>query len=102
MLLVASAAFALDDPPPPTAFVTDKAGVLNENDARALNEKLAAFEQRTGAQFIIYVFPTLGGEVLEDFTIRCAERWNVGNKKFDKGLIIFGVVKGPKLVDEVG
>ncbi|HEX9500934.1 MAG TPA: TPM domain-containing protein, partial [Thermoanaerobaculia bacterium] len=99
---MASAAFALDVPPPPTAFVTDKAGVLNENDARALSEKLAAFEQRTGAQFIIYVFPTLGGEVLEDFTIRCAERWKVGNKKFDNGLILFVFVKDRKLRIEVG
>jgi uncharacterized protein len=95
-------AFALDVPPPPTAFVTDKAGVLNESDARALNEKLSAFEQRTGAQFIIYVFPTLGSEVLEDFTIRCAERWKVGNKKFDNGLILFVFVKERKLRIEVG
>jgi uncharacterized protein len=102
LFLVASAAFALDVPPPPTTFVTDKAGVLSERDAQALNEKLSAFEQRTGAQFIVYIFPTLDGEVLEDFTIRCAERWKVGNKKFDNGLILFVFVKERKLRIEVG
>ena len=102
LFLVASAAFALEVPPPPTAFVTDKAGVLNESDARALNEKLAAFEQRSGAQFIIYIFPTLEDQVLEDFTIKCAERWKVGNKKFDNGLILFVFVKERKLRIEVG
>ncbi|MDQ6802011.1 MAG: TPM domain-containing protein, partial [Acidobacteriota bacterium] len=102
VVLAASAAFALDVPPAPTVFVTDKAGVLNESDARALNEKLAAFEQRTGAQFIIYIFPTLGGEVLETFTIKCAERWKVGNKKFDNGLILFVFIQERKLRIEVG
>jgi uncharacterized protein len=102
LFLVASAAFALEVPPPPTVFVTDKASIISESDARALNEKLAAFEQRSGAQFIIYIFPTLDGEVLETFTIKCAERWKVGNKKFDNGLILFVFVKERKLRIEVG
>src|SRR5713101_6615198 len=76
--LIATAALALDVPSPPTAFVTDKAGVLDDSQARTLNDKLAQFEQTSGAQFIIYVFPTLDGEVLEDFTIRCGEKWKVG------------------------
>ena len=102
LAVLASAAFALDVPPPPTTFVTDKASVLSESDAHTLNEKLAAFEQRSGAQFIIYIFPSLDGEALEDFTIRCAERWKVGNKKFDNGLILFVFIKERKIRIEVG
>src|SRR6266852_491703 len=102
LLLCATTTFALDVPPPPTTFVTDKAGILGESAAHALNEKLAAFEQRTGAQFIIYTFPSLEGEALEDFTIRCAERWKVGNKKFDNGLILFVFIKERKIRIEVG
>ena len=98
----AVSARALDVPPPPTRFVTDTAGVLSESDAHALNEKLAAFEQSSGAQFIIYIFPTLGDEALEDFTIRCAETWKVGNKKYDNGLILFAFMKERKLRIEVG
>src|SRR5438093_1782978 len=101
-LAVAAPVQALDVPPPPTTFVTDKAGILDESSAHALNEKLAAFEQRSGAQFIIYIFPTLDDEVLEDFTIRCAEKWKVGNKKYDNGLILFVFVKERKLRIEVG
>jgi uncharacterized protein len=101
-LLFAATAFALDVPPPPTTYVTDKAGILSETDAHALNEKLAAFEQRATVQFIVYIFPTLDGEALEDFTIRCAERWKVGNKKFDNGLILFVFVKERKIRIEVG
>src|SRR6267378_1517496 len=78
--IIASSAAALDIPPPPTRWYTDQAGLLDASQAEALNKKLADFEQQTGAQFIIYVFPTLDGEALEDFTIRCAEKWKVGNK----------------------
>src|SRR2546430_1002277 len=100
--LVAASVLALDVPPPPNTYVTDKASVLSESDAHALNEKLASFEQRSGAQFIIYTFPTLGDEALEDFTIRCAEKWKVGNKKYDNGLILFVFVKERKIRIEVG
>ena len=102
LFLLATPLLALQIPPPPTTFVTDKASILDENSAHLLNEKLAAFEQRSGAQFIIYIFPTLDDEVLEDFTIRCAERWKVGNKKYDNGLILFVFVKERKLRIEVG
>lgn len=100
--LLAATALALEIPPPPSTYVTDKAAILSEADAHALNEKLAAFEQRSGAQFIIYIFPTLDGEALEDFTIRCAEKWKVGNKKYDNGLILFVFVQERKLRIEVG
>src|ERR1700682_4750329 len=58
--LIASVALALDVPPPPTTFYTDQAALLDASQAKALNDKLAQFEQTSGAQFIIYVFPTLG------------------------------------------
>src|SRR5947207_14145777 len=90
--LVASSAQALDVPPPPNTYVTDKASVLSESDAHALNEKLAAFEQRSGAQFIIYTFPALVDEALEDFTICCAEKWKAGNKNDDNGMILVVIV----------
>jgi uncharacterized protein len=98
----ASGVFAVDVPPAPTQWYTDPANLLSSAQASALNEKLRQFEQQTGAQFIIYVFPSLDGEALEDFTIRCAEKWKVGNKKYDNGLIVFVFVKERKLRVEVG
>ena len=101
-LLSALQAFALEIPPAPTQWVTDTAGLLNSADLQALNEKLRAFEQRSGAQFIIYIFRSLEGESLEDFTIRAAERWKVGQKKYDNGLILFVFVNDRRTRIEVG
>jgi uncharacterized protein len=102
ILVVAGSAFALDVPPPPRQWFTDGAGIVTSEQAAALNEKLHNFEQQSGAQFIIYTFPTLGGEALEDFTIRCAEKWKVGQKKYDNGVILFLFMKERKIRFEVG
>jgi uncharacterized protein len=89
LLLAAASAAALEVPPPPAQWVTDRAGILGGTEADLLNAKLRDFEQSSGAQFIIYTFPSLEGESVEDFTIRCVERWKVGQKKYDNGLVLF-------------
>jgi uncharacterized protein len=102
LVALAPALFAKEPPPAPTQWFTDEAGLVSGSDASALNEKLRAFEQSSGAQFIIYVFKSLDGDPLEDFTIRCAEKWKVGNKKYDNGLILFVFVQEKKFRIEVG
>jgi uncharacterized protein len=102
LALLALPAAALDVPAAPGQWLTDQAGVLSASQAPALNQKLQAFEQSSGTQFIIYTFPTLGDEAIEDFTIRCAEKWKVGQKKYDNGLILFLFIKERKVRIEVG
>lgn len=93
---------ALEVPPSPAQWVTDQAGLLSASDAAALNEKLRSFEARSGAQFLIYIFPSLENEALEDFTIRAAEKWKAGQARYDNGLILFVFVAEKKLRFEVG
>src|SRR6185295_15377592 len=78
-----AALFALDVPPPPTRWYTDQASLLTPTEGDLLNRKLSDFEQQSGAQFIVYVMPSLQGDSLEDFTIRCVKSWKVGQKKYD-------------------
>jgi uncharacterized protein len=102
LAMVAFSAIALDVPPPPTREFTDTAKLVSSADAEALTQKLRAFSERSGAQFIIYTFPSLEGQSVEDFTIRCAERWKAGQKKYDNGLILFVFAKERKVRIEVG
>ena len=101
-LVAASTLGALDVPEPPTQWLTDRANLLGGTEADLLNRKLADFEQSTGAQFIIYIFPSLENESLEDFTIRAVERWKVGQKKYDNGLVLFIFVQEKKARIETG
>jgi uncharacterized protein len=102
LLTLAQALPALEVPPPPDQWYTDRAGLLDAVQAAGLNQKLKDFEQASGAQFIVYVFPSIEGESIEDFTIRCVERWKVGQKKYDNGLVLFVFVKEKKARIEVG
>jgi uncharacterized protein len=103
-LLIAAAIplAALEVPPPPNRWVTDAAGILGATEADLLNRRLSDFEQQSGAQFIVYIFPSLEAESLEDFTIRAVERWKVGQKKYDNGLVLFVFVQERKVRIEVG
>jgi len=100
--LGARSLFALDVPPTPDRWFTDRAGLVTPDQAAQLDRKLQAFEQQSGAQFITYIFPSLEGESMEDFTIRCVEKWKVGQKKYDNGLVLFVFAQDRKMRIEVG
>ena len=102
LLLLVQPLFALDVPPAPTRWFTDTAGIVSTTDAAILDTKLKDFEQATGAQFIVYIFPTIGDEAIEDFTVRTARQWRVGQSKYDNGLILFVFVQEKKVRVEVG
>ena len=63
---------------------------------------LAEGEKTTGAQVVIAVFPSLEGESLEDFSIKLAEKWRVGQKGLDDGAIMLVFLNERKVRIEVG
>jgi uncharacterized protein len=63
---------------------------------------LAEREQATGAQMVVAIFPSLDGENLEDFGIRLAEQWRVGQKSLDNGVILLVFVQERRVRMEVG
>jgi uncharacterized protein len=83
-----STALALEVPPPPDTYVTDRAGILSSETEARLELILAQFEAATSNQVVIATFPSLEGESLEDFSIRLAERWKPGQKEKDNGVIL--------------
>src|SRR5262249_15758598 len=98
-LCVATAALALDIPPKPTAWVTDKGDILTPEQEQALNEKLEALKQQTGAEFLVMTFPSLEGEDVVGYTNGVAEQWKV---KDDKALMLFVFVSDRKMWIQVG
>lgn len=100
-LILNSFAFALDVPPL-RGRVNDLAGMLPPDRARALEERMANFERETGHQIAVLTIPSLQGDALEDFSIRVAETWKVGQKGFDNGAILLVARDDRKLRIEVG
>ncbi len=51
---------------------------------------------------VVAIFPSLEGENLEDFSIRLAQQWRIGQKGLDNGVILLLFVRDRKLRFEVG
>jgi uncharacterized protein len=51
---------------------------------------------------VIAVFPSLEGESLEDYSIRLAQQWRIGQKGLDNGLILLVFLQERKVRVEVG
>ncbi len=98
---ILSLALALDVPPLP-GRVNDLAGILSRDQAQQLEERLRQFEQETGHQIAVLTIPSLEGDSLEDFSIRVAQNWKIGQKGFDNGVILLFVQKERKIRIEVG
>jgi uncharacterized protein len=90
------------DVPPLRGRINDYAGLIPTDRARALEERLTRFEQETGHQIAVLTVPSLEGDSLEDFSIRVAENWKIGQKEFDNGAILLVSQKERKIRIEVG
>jgi len=82
--------------------LTDTAGAISAAQSDGIEKQLAGIEQSTGHQVIAVFFPSLEGEALEEFTIRCADAWKVGRKGIDDGVIFFAFVRDHRMRLEVG
>jgi uncharacterized protein len=89
-------------PPSPTEWVTDTANFLSPEAVRLLNARLAAYEQATGHQLIVYIAPTTGDAPIEDWAVRAFAKWKVGRKGLDDGLAVFIMAQDHKMRIEVG
>lgn len=82
--------------------MNDYAGLLAGPDRARLEALVAEREQATGAQMVIAIFRSLQGENLEDFSIRLAERWRIGQKGLDNGAILLVFLDERRVRLEVG
>ncbi len=82
--------------------MNDYARLLPPDAHRRLETRLAEREQATGAQMVLAIFPSLEGESLEDFSIRLAQQWRVGQKSLDTGVILLVFVQERRVRLEVG
>jgi uncharacterized protein len=86
----------------PTGRVNDYAGLLRPAEREQLESRLAERERATGAQVVVAIFPSLEGESLEDYSIRLAQKWRIGQKSLDNGVILLIFVNDRKMRLEVG
>ncbi len=82
--------------------VNDLAGILSPTDTSDLNQKLAAIETETTNQIAILIIPSLNGDSIEEFGIRVARIWALGQKTRNNGVLILMSVQDRAVRIEVG
>ncbi len=92
---------AFTDLPMPSHYVEDYANVINSAHEQRLNGILQELEQKTGAQYIILTVETTGGIPIEQ-SIELAEKWKLGQKGKDNGMLFVLAKNDRKWRFEVG
>ncbi len=89
-LFVTVLLFAQDVPekPFPPRLVNDFAGLLKPEEINSLERKLVNFDDTTSTQIAIVTVSDLKGYDKADYAQRIGEKWGVGRKGFDNGIVI--------------
>lgn len=90
------------DIPETKSFVTDLTGTLTASDQEYLENKLRQFEEAKGSQLVVFILPTTKPEEIEQYSIRVAEKWEIGRGKIDDGVLLLVAKDDRKLRIEVG
>ncbi len=89
-------------PAMPRDYVVDLAGVMNDSVKTKLNGMLQELEQKTSAQVLILTVQSLDGESIEEFSFNTKEKWKLGQKGKDNGVLIVVALKDRKYRLEIG
>jgi uncharacterized protein len=90
------------DVPQLTGRVNDYAGMLSPEAVARLEQKLAGFEREQSTQIVVLTIPSLQGAEIDDFSIRVAEQWKIGQTGKDNGVLLILAKAEHKVRIEVG
>ena len=74
--------------PNPPRLVNDLGDVLSPSQEQYLEQKLRKFNDTTSNQIVVVTVKSLNGYDKADFAFQIGEKWGVGQKKFDNGVVV--------------
>lgn len=77
--------------------VIDEAKILSASDKQAIETKLRSINDRGLAQAAVVIVPTTNGEDIFDYSMKVADRWKLGKKDTDQGLLMVVAVNDRKM-----
>jgi uncharacterized protein len=82
--------------------VHDEAHVLTQPAIDKLEQQLIAYQDSTSNEIAVLIIPSLEGDALEDYSLRVVEKWQLGKKNKDNGVLLLIVVDEHKIRIETG
>ena len=85
------------------SYIVDMSGVLTKNDITVMNQKLSSMDKEKGNVTMgVLIIPTTNGEPLEQFSMRTAEKWQLGHSDRENGVVFVVAINDKKSRLEVG
>lgn len=90
-------------PPAPPRHFNDYAGVVSRPVADQLDARLVQFERESSNQLLVVIYPRMESDSsVEDYTVRVAQAWKVGQAARDNGAVLFSFMQERQLYLQVG
>lgn len=83
-------------------WVHDEANVLSAGMKSQIEAILKAERDSTSNQIAILIIPSLDGDIMEEYSLRVAEKWKLGKKDTDNGVLWLISMNDRKMRIEVG
>lgn len=95
--------YAADIPNPTERFfVNDYADVLDRETENYIFEKGKAYNNGGGPQIVVLTMKSIGNDSVENFSIRTAREWGIGQKDENNGVLVLLVTESRDIRIEVG
>src|ERR1700733_4362648 len=89
--------------PAPTSYVNDFAGVLSPSTELSLDNLCTQVDRQAHAQIAVVTIKTLDNDQsIEEFATELQDKWKVGKKGTDRGVLVLFVMNPKKYRIEVG
>lgn len=88
--------------PSPPKLVNDMAHVMSADEVAMLEEKALAFEDSTSNQIAIVTISSIGEYDISDYATQLSNRWGIGKKGRDNGILIIAAINEHRMNISVG
>ena len=101
-LFTATANISAQDFPDYQGYVNDFAGLLSADAKSQLEARLSQLEKDTTAQVAIVTIKSLEGDSIEDYAYKLFEKWGIGQKDKNNGVLFLVAIDDREMRIEVG
>jgi len=101
-LMVAPLAWGVENLPAPQGLINDFAGIIPSSYEEKMNLLALEVLNKTGATLTVVTLKDIGGADIDEFTNRLYEKWGVGKRGEDRGVMLLLALKERRIRIEVG